>query len=364
MRIVFVISSLGSGGAERVLSGLANHFVTKNNEVSIVTFSPAGTVPFYPLDPNINLIQLDQLREDTFCLKRLKNIAKRTFCLRKALKALAPDLVISFVEVTNITTLIASIGLKVPVVVSERIFPGDHHIPRIYQWLRTLFYPRASKVVVQTESAKNYFYYLNNVSVIPNAVLIPNFTKKHVSSAVCSIISVGRLCSPQKDFETLVKAFSRLVTKYPGIHLTIYGDGDDRVNLENLITSLDLQDKVFLPGVTSDVYGVLQKADMFVFPSRYEGFPNALCEAMAVGLPVIASNCSGNIDVVRDKIDGRLFTVGNVDALTSLMIELIEDREQRQRLSGNAKQIVTRFNSDEIFAMWDQVINEAANLCN
>ena len=120
MRIVFVISSLEAGGAERVLSGLANHFATKsNNEVSIVTFSPAGTAPFYPLDPGINLIQLDQLREDTFCLTRLKNVAKRIFFLRKTLKALAPDIVISFIEVTNIITLIASTGLKAPVVVSS-----------------------------------------------------------------------------------------------------------------------------------------------------------------------------------------------------------------------------------------------------
>jgi glycosyltransferase involved in cell wall biosynthesis len=362
VQIVFVISSLGSGGAERGLSGLANHFVTKNNEVSIVTFSPKGTAPFYPLDSNINLIQLDQLRKDTFCLTRLKNIAKRLFFLRKALKDLASDIVISFVDVTNITTLIASIGLKAPIVVSERTSIKDHQIPALYKKLRTIVYQKAAKVLTQTESNKQLLGSLKNVQVIPNAVATPKYQKKCVCSEVKNIISTGRLCR-SKDFETLIRAFAGLAPKYPQLKLTIYGDGDNRANLENLIASSDLQDKVFLPGVTSDVYSVLQKADMFVFPSRYEGFPNALCEAMAVSLPVIASDCSGNIDVVRDRIDGRLFPVGNVNVLTDLMIELIEDCPQRQRLSDTAKQIVTRFNSVEIFAMWDKVINEVVSAC-
>ncbi|MDR1365495.1 MAG: glycosyltransferase family 4 protein [Holosporales bacterium] len=363
MRIVFVISSLGSGGAEKVLSGLANRFVTKNNEVSIVTFSQKGAVPFYPLDPHISLIQLDQLREDTFCLTRLKNIAKRIFCLRKMLKALVPDVVISFIEVTNLTVLIAGIGLKAPVVVSERTSIKDHQIPTLYKKLRMILYRKAAKVLTQTESNKQLLSNLKNVQVIPNAVTAPKHQKKRMCSKATNIISTGRLCR-SKDFETLIKAFAGLAPQYPQLKLAIYGDGDNRANLESLIASFGLEDKVFLPGVTSDVYGVLQKADLFVFPSRYEGFPNALCEAMAVGLPVIASNCPGNIDVVRDKIDGRLFPIGNVNTLTDLMIELIEDCEQRQLLSDNAQQIVTRFNPDEIFTMWDRVVNEAANLRN
>ena len=115
-----------------------------------------------------------------------------------------------------------------------------------------------------------------------------------------------------------------------------------------------------MPGVIEDIYPVLAKADLFIFSSRFEGFPNALCEAMAVGVPVVASNCSGNVDVVREGIDGRLFPVGDQEALARVACELIGDFEQRQRLSLHAREIVTRFHPDRIFALWDSVLREKA----
>jgi GalNAc-alpha-(1->4)-GalNAc-alpha-(1->3)-diNAcBac-PP-undecaprenol alpha-1,4-N-acetyl-D-galactosaminyltransferase len=118
-----------------------------------------------------------------------------------------------------------------------------------------------------------------------------------------------------------------------------------------------------LPGVVSDISSVLQQADLFVFPSRYEGFPNALCEAMAMGLPVIASSCSGSRDVVRDGVDGRLFAVGDVAELTAIASELISDFEQRQRLAAAACKISERFDQQQIYALWDQHIEKAGRIC-
>ncbi|MDR1475141.1 MAG: glycosyltransferase family 4 protein [Holosporales bacterium] len=359
MHIALVISSLSSGGAERVLSELANRIVEKeNSRVSLITFSAENAKPFYPLSQKIKLIQLNQSKNETFYLIRLKNIIKRVLCLRKMFKKLKLDAIISFVDIANITTLIAATGISVPVIVSERTSPQNYKIPRLYQRIRRLFYPRAVFVLIQTESCKDYFHYLDNIKIIPNAAMIPACTKKEMSSEVKNIVSTGRL-HPHKDFDVLINAFKHLSERFPNIKLTIYGEGPERVNLEKLVESLNIQNRVFLPGVVSDIHSILADADLFVFPSRYEGFPNALCEAMAVGLPVIASDCAGNVDVVRDNIDGRFFPVGSIRALTELMTELLNDYEQRKRLSGNAKSICNRFHPDKIFAMWDRLLNEA-----
>lgn len=358
MHLTLVISSLNPGGAERVLSGLANHWVSQGHQVSLVTFAASTDIPFYQLDPRINLIQLDQTKAESSFLKRSWNILRRILCLRRTLKKLKPDLVVSFIDVINMTTLLAATGLKVPVIVSERTNPLAHHLPILYQKFRNILYPKASKIVVQTESAARYFKGMSNISVIPNAIAEVVQGQEGTKREVRKLVSVGRLC-PFKGFATLIQAFSHLLPKYPDLSLTIYGEGAERGNLERLIADLNLQEKVHLPGVTQNIQEALLAADMFVFPSLYEGFPNALCEAMAVGLPVIASNCSGNIDVVQDGVDGRLFPVGDVNALVALMEELIKNPEECQRLSLNAQKISERFHPTRILKLWDDLLADA-----
>lgn len=366
MRLTLIISSLNSGGAERVLSELANHWASQGHQILFVTFAETGSLPFYYLDPKINLIQLGVIQFTTLSLlARLKNTCKRIFLLRKTIQKLNPDVVISFVDVTNITALIATIGLKIPVLVSERTHPAYHQLPKFYQKLRQIFYPKATSVIVQTNSAAAYFNAnrFQNVKIIPNAVVRPiqlNIANTS-SSVVKNIISIGRLHSV-KNFATLIQVFSRLLKVHPHLTLTIYGEGVERLNLEHLIHSLGLQDKVLLPGAIQNIQSALGNADLFIFPSRYEGFPNALCEAMAVGLPVIASDCAGNIDVVRDGIDGRLFPVGDIQTLTQITLELLESGLQRQCLVEHAKEICDRFEPDRIFKLWDHVIADAARL--
>ena len=146
----------------------------------------------------------------------------------------------------------------------------------------------------------------------------------------------------------------------PTLHLTIYGEGAARSTLEALIQRLNLTGRVSLPGTTQNIQAALSKSDLFVFPSRYEGFPNALCEAMAVGLPVIASACSGTVDVVRDGIDGRLFPIGNREALICLLQELLHDPIQRTRLSQEALTISDRFNEAAILQLWEDLLHSLA----
>ena len=358
MHLTLIISSLNAGGAERVLSELANHWARNGYKVSLVTLAPAGSLPFYPLDQRVDLHQLNKSGAEPSAGKRLKKLVARIYCLRKLLKVLNPDIIISFMDMVNLTVLLSCFNLKIPVIVSERTHPAYHRLPALYSVLRKILYKMADKVVVQTSSAASYFKNLTSVEILPNAVAIPTPIKQDFNTFVKNIISTGRLC-PYKGFDTLIRAFANLIKIHPQLNLTIYGEGQERHALEQLIQSLHLADKVHLPGTTKNIYEALAAADLFIFPSRYEGFPNALCEAMAVGLPVIASDCSGSRDIVREGIDGRLFPVGDEAALTRLALELLDDAGQRQRLAQNAQAICERFDAARIFALWDEVVLKA-----
>ena len=358
MHLTLIISSLNSGGAQCVLSNLANHWCSQGHQISLITLDPPEFQPFYFLDSRISIIHLNKNGSGVSSMKRLKAIVDRFFALRKKIQGLMPNVIISFVDIMNVTTLISTLGLKIPIIVAERTHPKYYKLPILYQRLRLLFYPKAARVIVQTESAGHYFKNLKNIYVIPNAVPQPNILKKNTTSFPSHIISIGRLC-PFKGFKTLIQAFSNLSQHYPKLTLTIYGEGQERENLENLIVSLNLRDKVYLPGAIKNVQEALIKADLFIFPSHYEGFPNALCEAMAVGLPVIASNCSGNIDIIREGVDGRLFPIGDIESLTKIALELLKDAEQRRYLSENALKIRNRFNPKHVFDLWDEIIDKA-----
>lgn len=377
MYITLVISSItqNGGGAERSAINLANQLVVRGYKVSMVTFDDFTAKPFYELSSKVNLICLNQLSKLStdkrkFCINktiginkiiRLFNIIKRILALRSIFYKLKPNVIISFVEITNITTIIAAIRLNISVIVSERTHPRYYKIPVIYNKLRDFFYPKAKLVVTQTKSAATYFSKINNhkLLVIPNAVCKPIKIKSALSPKAVNLISAGRLCK-FKGFDTLIKAFYKIIKDFTDIlelKLTIYGEGADRNQFEDLIRSYNLESRIFLPGSCSQIYEELLKADLFVFPSHYEGFPNALAEAMAVGLPVIASNCSGNIELIQDGVNGRLFPIGDVDALALLIKELINDYPQRTRLSLATNKIVEQFSEEQIYAKWEDAIN-------
>lgn len=389
MHLVLIIHSLNPGGAERVLSRLATHWATQGHQVTLLTIAPLPEPLFYPLDPRIHLKSFNHSSSSASSApasfsQRLESFARRRNWLRSTLRALGfgkvaafitfvrcmpwirhtlrtlqPDKVISFIELTNLMTLIAAWGLKIPIIASERTHPAYYTLPKVVHMLRRWLYPKAFKVVMQTASAARYFKTLDNIAIIPNPVPCPPRQKEGLATPVQRIVSIGRLC-PFKGFDTLIHAFAKLTATFPHLQLTIYGQGPARPALEHLIATLGLCDRISLPGVTPHVYEALYNTDLFVFPSQYEGFPNALCEAMAVGLPVIASACSGNIDIIRDGLDGRLFPVGDSHTLAALMRQLIENETERTQLAHQARTVCTRFHPDHIFHLWDALLDSSA----
>jgi glycosyltransferase involved in cell wall biosynthesis len=262
----------------------------------------------------------------------------------------------------NITTILATRYLGVPVIVSERTHPNFYHLPLFYQYLRRLSYPWADKVIAQTQSALDYFSYLREgkKEVIANIVKKPSVQKSEddITRPVLNLVSVGRLYF-SKGFQDLIWAFANVVSLHTDLKLTIYGEGPMRKELERLIQKLELSHCISLPGIVENTNEVLSQADLFVFPSHFEGFPNALCEAMAVGLPVIATRCSGSVAIIRDEIDGRLANVRDIEDITRLIQELIQDPQQRLHLSHGALRIVERYSELSILERWENVIQEA-----
>lgn len=360
MRLTLVISSLGCGGAERVMTTMANHWAAKGWEITLLTLDDESTPRFYNLDGGVRHIALGVAGNSTNLATALRNSFKRVYKLRSAIRASRPDGVISFMDRTNVMTLLATRGLNVPVIVSERVDPNMHRIGGVWRWLRKISYPSASLLVVQSEAALNYFSprMKSCTRIIPNPIDLPPGHLASDSVHRPTLISVGRL-DRQKGFDLLLGAFAKLKDRHSDWTLTILGEGPQRQQLESLRDELGLADRVMLAGCVANVYEALQQATLFVMSSRYEGFPNALCEAMSCGLPVISTDCpSGPRDIIIDGIDGILVPNENVNALAEAMGRLMGSEVERERLAARAPEVAERFGLERIMGMWEQALDQ------
>lgn len=365
MQLTLVISSLSSGGAERVMSIMANYWAAKGWKIAILTFDDGTVAPFYYLDSRVFHLPLGIAENSPNQLMGFCNNLKRMQTLRKAISDRKPDVVISFMDKTNVLTLLATPGLKVPVVVSERSDPRMQTMGQIWEQLRWWSYRMATSIVVQSKGVLDYFNHKikSSIYIIPNPVLsaiaIP--PKKCKFTAKISLIAMGRL-SEEKRFNILLQAFAKMKDIYPHSMLTIIGEGYLRSELELWRDRLELTDRVYLPGRVKNPYEYLKQADIFVMSSHYEGFPNALCEAMACGLPVISTDCpSGPREIIRDGIDGILVPNGDVDALAMAMERLISDEAERKRLAARAPEVTERFSLEKVMVMWEKLLEKVVN---
>lgn len=360
MRLTLVISALSSGGAERVMSIMANYWVMKEWEITLLTFDDGTKPPFYDLDSRIRHISLNIAGKSPNRFIRIWNNVKRIHILQSAIAQSKPDAVISFIDQVNILTLLATRSLNIPVVVSERVDPALYSIGRIWEQLRRWTYPLGDRLVVQAQGAFNYFSsgLPNRVCIIPNPVLLPPRTKATSDKVGVErvLIAMGRF-TRQKGFDLLLQAFARLKDHYPEWTVTILGEGELRTELESLRNRLGLSEWVHFPGVVKNPYTVLVQADIFVMSSRFEGFPNALCEAMACGLPVISTDCpSGPREIIRNDVDGILVPNENVEALAAAMERLMSDEAERKRLSTRAPEVLERFSLEKVMGMWEKLL--------
>jgi len=382
--IVLVISSLAMGGAERNMSLMANYWVRHGRRVTLITFD-SESEDFWSVDPAVNRVCLSLPACSTGPLQTLWRNLQRVIRLRRAIRRAKPDVVLSFLDVPNILTIIVCGSLKIPAIAAERVDPGLGTSGLVGRMLRRWIYPLAARVVTQTARAgANLTTRIRaRTVVIPNPVIIEHAARAAtprlggrrgdllIEPAVTAaadateahrtrVIGVGRL-EAQKRFDLLMRAFAIVKDRHREWRLDILGEGSLRPELEALRDELGLKDCVTLPGRISNVPAALRESDLFVLSSDFEGFPNALCEAMACGLPVIATDCpSGPREIIRDGFDGLLTPTGDAEALAVAMDRLMSSDAERERLGRRAVEVLERFGLEKVMGMWDDLFAEAA----
>lgn len=361
IRLAIVIDDLAGGGAARVAAILGNRWAEKGWAIYMLTSDDGANPPLYTIHENIQHLPLSAYSNSRNAFHSIWLNMKRIRTLRRAIGNCAPDVVISFLDRNNVLTLLATYGMGVPVIVSERIDPHMEKIGRVWETLRSLTYLRASCLVVQTERAGMFFssQVQKNMRIIPNPVIIPAqvlHERNSVNKKV--ILAMGRL-TEQKGFDLLIDAFAQVAQRHSKWHLVIYGEGLERWALEKLIEKRGLSSRVQLPGITIKPFEEMARAELFVLSSRYEGFPNVLCEAMACGLAVISFDCpSGPREIIRDGVDGVLVLPGDVNALATALDDLMANPEKREQMSIRAPEVLERFSLKKIMEMWEQLIEE------
>jgi GalNAc-alpha-(1->4)-GalNAc-alpha-(1->3)-diNAcBac-PP-undecaprenol alpha-1,4-N-acetyl-D-galactosaminyltransferase len=359
-RLTLVVPSLELGGAEHVVARMANHWAELGDQVTVITLSNAGSDTYF-LHGAVTRIALNAMRESRGATEAIRQNLIRVRLLRQAIARSEPQSLISFTDRMNVLTLLACRPLEIDTVISERIDPSRYAIGRAWSWLRRLVYPSARALVVQTDRVRNQMLGVMRgrpIYVIPNAVFAPpkGSSVARESSAPRWIIAVGRLTS-QKGFDLLIEAFSRIAERYPDWSLKILGEGPARAALEHLIASKRLAGRVILAGWQKDPTTVLRQSEFFVLSSRFEGFPNALLEAMACGLASISFDCeSGPAEIIRDGVDGLLIPPEDTAALAAAMERLITDEALRHHLGSEALRVVERFGVEQYFARWEAVL--------
>jgi len=366
MQLVFVIYSLQAGGAERVLSIMANHWASKSEKITIITLDDGNKPPFYDIDSRIQQVSLDAAGASKNWFTKILSNFRRLYKLRHTIHEAQPDAVISFMTETNVLTLISTIGLHTPVVVTEHTDPWTGPVADTWAKLRLRFYPRASRVVVLNQRAREFFNESprTQVTVMPNPVVIDAKTVPgdmvHEEGGKHLIVAMGRL-SQEKRFDLLIRAYSQVAEMHSDWDMMILGEGPERKALEALRDKFGLGDRITIPGTVRQPHPVLKQADVFVSSSEVEGFPMALCEALACGLPVIAAEYHSAVrEIIEDGKNGILVPVGDPDLLAAAIIRLIQNPRERKRLSENGIEIGIRFSVDAVMEKWGQLLKEVA----
>jgi glycosyltransferase involved in cell wall biosynthesis len=346
---MFYVNTLRRGGAERVFANLANMFAQAEYRVVFVT-SFRDSEWEYSLHEKVKRCSIE---DDEIKQSLLKRNVRRTRALRRLVIAEKPDLLIATSPEANYRSIIAAVGKKTKTVITIISDPKQEYASKIYHLLAVTLYRLASGTVFQTEEQKSWFPegVRRKSAIILNQV-DEKFFIQPLPETRKDIVAVGRTI-PIKRHEVIIRAFHRIAGDIAD-NLYIYGDGPLRDELIGLVAELGLSGRVFLPGRIDDVAAKTFDAKLFVMASEYEGLPNALMEAMALGIPCIASDCSGGGP--RALLDGGkygvLVPVNDIDALAESMKSFMEDENLARKYSLLAKEQAENFRPEKIFDHW------------
>ena len=364
---MFHLNCLGKGGAERVVSLLSGQFAEDNMQVVIAT--EWEDEDEYLLNPKVKRIHVG-LSEKQEEASRLSKQWYRIANLRKAIKEEKPDVIFSFCIKANYRATMATVGMKVPVIISVRSDPKVDYVGKKNELVNKLFLNKAEGCVFQTEEAKSFFdEVLQKKSTIICNPINEKFLKATRQVPKKKIVCIGRLVECKNQM-LLIKAFERIITKYPEYQLYFYGDcseDDCKERLQEYVNKgaveipdfenkeqrkkIALKDVIRFMGISNTLEKDIADAAMFVLPSDYEGMPNALMEAMTLGLPVISTDCpcGGSRYWIEHMKNGQLFPVRDVDALEQAILYYIEHPEEAEVMGHNAREKLKSATLDKVY---------------
>lgn len=360
-KCMFVIPRMGNGGAERVLATLANELSKENYEVLIVSLTSDDS--FYKLQDDVKIIgagyKVSKNNKLIRTINLLVNGVKSLSYLSRTIKSWEPDIVVSFLTHTNILSLIIKLFRSdIKLVVSERCEPRVRNFPT--KITTKYLYTLADVIICQSEVVAGFFpnFAQNKIKVIQNPVNIESISNKYIEKRRKAIIGVGRLFE-QKNFALLIDSFSDINTEFPEHILEIYGEGHLRGQLQHQIARLGLENKVYLMGVRDNVMKHVSDAELFVMSSNFEGFPNALIEAMASGMPVISTDFSTGVarELIKEE-NGIVVPVGDRTSMTMAIRKILSNSDYQKNMSKENRKIKNSLSTEKILNKWIDVFGE------
>lgn len=356
MKVLFINSSLADGGSERAMALVANQMAALGHDVHMILVRDKPCV--YQVDSRIRLTQLSYKS-----LSKPRVLIERLALIRKYARSICPDCMVSFMWDINIMALVATLGLHLRIVVSERAFPGSARRSKLSKVLEGVFYSFADAIVYQTEGARAFCpaHLKGKSRVIPNIVAIPDILP-YTGERTKKVVSVGRL-TEQKNYPMLLQAFAVFSKTHKDYRLQIFGEGRLKTELVNLTAELQIAERVDFCGFVDDVASQINDASMFILSSNYEGISNAMAEAMAIGLPVICTDCpvGGAAMMIDSGVNGVLVPVNDIQSLASAMSRIADNDEFAQSLSMRAREVIDRFSAPLIGNMWLNVLENKDN---
>lgn len=367
MNLLFCIKAMNNpgGGAERVLSDIANGLGQRGHAVRVLTFETSGGRSFYPLDSGIERIDLGI--GDTIGSSSASETAVRIAALRRVLNDRKPDVAIGFMHSMFLPLGLAALGTGVPVIASEHIVP-QHYRSRPLQALLLRTAPYLVLCITCTSEAVKQAYprsLRRKMVTIPNPVSLSPAGAADVGgegSFPKTLLAVGRL-EKQKDHATLIKAFAGICDRAPEWRLRIVGEGSLRSELEHLARNLGVKNKVDLPGSKQNIQAEYLSAQLFVLPSRYESFGLTTVEAMGHGLPAVGfADCLGTRDLIKSGVNGELVEAGadRAQSLGKALLRLMLNSDERRRLAHAARSTPDEYRLDAVVQRWDNLIRQSA----
>lgn len=342
--ICIIAPSRQMGGIERALSILSAHFVKRGHKVTYISCRAGNH--FYELDSKVVYLE-PPFPHTTKPIKKTISYYKTIRFIRHQLKQIKPDTIMVFGDIINPIALIANKNLGYPIYISDQISPKQN-LGFFKNFMKKITYRSATGIIAQSQMAADYKTQVfgNNL----NMVIIPNSLRDISSYSNVRkknwVIGVGRL-STEKGFDRLIEAYSK-IENHDNWQLILVGDGPERENLQNQVYKLGLSDKVKFLGQRNDVDALLAESKIFVIPSRCEGFPNALCEAMASPLPCISFDSISASDIIENRKSGVVIPDGDIEALAQEITILMDNEVLRNTYAQNAESIRERLDKDRI----------------